>query len=559
LRAVADSRIRGSGFLPAPSAKPMILFEGTPSTASPADATATIIRHQPSEVEPAQVFGFAGWRVAAAGRGLQARPHRRIAIGELGPFPDHGFQLSLLRLRRRGDIRRPPVRIGDATTRVVREVRIAAAVPAGVAKPQLEGIRACLQRPWFCREPLRQQARRRVRALERRARARGIGSSKKGDATRTRLAPSSACRRAAKPSPRQRIRRENPRRRNVRADAVDLRDWEYRPNIAIAPRDTLIPNDPAPIKQQAASNACTGFALATVIEYLLDRGQRPVESMSGYMLYSMARRYDEWAEDDESTDSGSSLRGALKGWSRHGASAERLWRTLQMPKATNDEDDWWLDAVKRPMGAYYRIDPKNIRDMHVALTEVGAIYASAYTHTGWDALLAHRRSPAPVAIADIPVMQAGTGRGATRGTRSLSSAAPAMASSCRTHGARAGAAAVLPCCLTATGWPTRWTAGSCRWALSRPNTSAWRARRRYAPIRRAMPSSRATRHSPTTRSRPSWIDMENEGQLSQRGRFPHQSPTTCACWWTTTWSTPPNCGTRGARATSTSACMRTAD
>ncbi|GAB3099424.1 N-acetylmuramidase domain-containing protein [Lysobacter terrae] len=205
------------------------------------------------------------------------------------------------------------------------------------------------------------------------------------------------------------IRRENLRRRNVRPDAVDLRDWEYRPNIAIAPRDAMMPNDPKPVKQQGQTNACTGFALATVIEYLLDRAQRPVEMMSGFMLYSMARRYDEWADEGDETDSGSSLRGALKGWSHHGASAERLWRNLQMPRASNDQSDWWLDAVKRPMGAYYRIDPKNIRDMHVALTEVGAIYASTYTHTGWDALLRSARSPAPTAIGEIPVMQSGTG------------------------------------------------------------------------------------------------------------------------------------------------------
>ena len=47
--------------------------------------------------------------------------------------------------------------------------------------------------------------------------------------------------------------------------------------------------------------------------------------------------------------------------------------------------------------------------MHVALTEVGAIYASAYTHTGWDTLLAHRRSPVPTSIDDIPVLPAGKG------------------------------------------------------------------------------------------------------------------------------------------------------
>ncbi len=33
------------------------------------------------------------------------------------------------------------------------------------------------------------------------------------------------------------------------------------PTSPIAPRDTLLPNDPAATKQQAQSNACTGFAL----------------------------------------------------------------------------------------------------------------------------------------------------------------------------------------------------------------------------------------------------------------------------------------------------------
>lgn len=205
------------------------------------------------------------------------------------------------------------------------------------------------------------------------------------------------------------IRRDNRHRRNVRPDAVDLRDWEYRPSISVAPTDVLLPNDLKPVKQQARTNACTGFALATVIEYLLDRGGRPVEPMSGYMLYSMARRYDEWAEEDENDDSGSSLRGALKGWSKHGASAERLWRSLRMPTATNEEDDWWLDAVKRPMGAYYRIDPKNIRDMHVALSEVGTLFASAFTHTGWDTLLESPTTRAPATIGELPLIRSGRG------------------------------------------------------------------------------------------------------------------------------------------------------
>ncbi|RPI60066.1 MAG: DUF3380 domain-containing protein, partial [Lysobacterales bacterium] len=140
------------------------------------------------------------------------------------------------------------------------------------------------------------------------------------------------------------MRRKNQHKRNVRPDAIDLRDWEYRPSIAFAPPDVLWPNDPRKVKQQGDTNACTGFALATVLECLLERSAtKQAEDISAFMLYSMARRYDEWAED-ESEDSGSSLRGALKGWSRHGASSERLWASLRMPPASNvPTEDWWLD------------------------------------------------------------------------------------------------------------------------------------------------------------------------------------------------------------------------
>jgi hypothetical protein len=198
--------------------------------------------------------------------------------------------------------------------------------------------------------------------------------------------------------PVQTMRRRNQFKRNVRPDSVDLRDWEYRPNIAVAPPNEFWPKTRRAVKNQGDTNACTGFSLATVVEHLLaspPRSER--EAISGFMLYSMARRYDEWAEDD-SEDSGSSLRGALKGWAKHGASREKLWAKLDMPKASNKPgDDWWLDGVKRPMGAYYRIDPVNVRDIHIALNEVGAVYASALTHDGWDALQRRRATKVPSA------------------------------------------------------------------------------------------------------------------------------------------------------------------
>jgi hypothetical protein len=206
-------------------------------------------------------------------------------------------------------------------------------------------------------------------------------------------------------------RKRTVRKRNVRPDSVDLRDWEYRPPIANAPPDGLWAK-PRNVKQQGETNACTGFSLAAVLEYLLERRapKKRAEDISGFMLYSMARRYDEWAEEDENDDSGSSLRGALKGWAKHGASRNELWHELPMPPAPkNPARDWWLDAVKRPLGAYYRISPDNVRDIHVALTEVGAVYASALTHEGWDDLQHASKTQRPKDPRRLPIVKAARG------------------------------------------------------------------------------------------------------------------------------------------------------
>ncbi|CAN5775446.1 hypothetical protein BH18ACI5_BH18ACI5_06650 [soil metagenome] len=188
-------------------------------------------------------------------------------------------------------------------------------------------------------------------------------------------------------------------------DAVDLRDWVYRPAIATAPRPVLWPHHPLPTTNQGRTSACTGFSLATVIEHLLARADRPVEPISGFMLYSMAKRYDEWTDNDKK-DEGSSLRGALKGWSRHGASKRSLWTKLNPPSPSNKvASDWWLDSVKRPLGAYYRLTLDALTDIHSALMETGAVYASALTHGGWDELFVSKAQPAPTSIDEIPVIE----------------------------------------------------------------------------------------------------------------------------------------------------------
>src|SRR6476659_1015857 len=94
--------------------------------------------------------------------------------------------------------------------------------------------------------------------------------------------------------------------RNVVPDRLDLRDRPYQPAIARAPGARFAAHDrlKLPGLDQGDTNACTGYALASIIRGLLRAAGREPEAKAGvspYMLYSMARRYDEFpgSEKDE--------------------------------------------------------------------------------------------------------------------------------------------------------------------------------------------------------------------------------------------------------------------
>ena len=202
-------------------------------------------------------------------------------------------------------------------------------------------------------------------------------------ATKKKAAPTTEPK--AKPRAKPRAKPKAPAwKRAARPDAIDFRDRMFAPAISMCPAPTLFPKIALPIKNQGETNACTGFALSAVAEYALRASKRELEpAISPYMLYSMARRYDEFP--GSVADEGSSLRGALKGWFKHGACMLDLFPALEMPPAAPTIDqDWWYDAVRRPLGAYYRITPTQITDMHAALNEAGILYVSCACHAGWD-------------------------------------------------------------------------------------------------------------------------------------------------------------------------------
>jgi hypothetical protein len=175
-------------------------------------------------------------------------------------------------------------------------------------------------------------------------------------------------------------------RLDARADTLDFRDRMYEPTLIEVPTERPLDSYlkvHVPILDQGQEGACTGFGLATVVHYLL-RTRRVVpdrHEVSPWMLYSMARRYDEWPGENYE---GASARGAMKGWQKHGVCSIASW-----PSGEDERDDdryrvRFADALRRPLGAYLRVNHKDVIAMHSAITEVGILYATASVHEGWD-------------------------------------------------------------------------------------------------------------------------------------------------------------------------------
>lgn len=169
------------------------------------------------------------------------------------------------------------------------------------------------------------------------------------------------------------------RKLNILPDLPDVRDRIYHPMLRPLKAE-IRPKIAFDVRDQLATQRCTGFALAHVIDFLTTGRSKAWGTVSARMLYEMAKLNDEWAG---SAYEGSSIRGALNGFFRNG-----VCRSGLAPDQGNDE--WVLtyemnkEAQERRLGAYYRIQP-DVSDYHAALNELGIVYASAQIHSNWAA------------------------------------------------------------------------------------------------------------------------------------------------------------------------------
>lgn len=194
---------------------------------------------------------------------------------------------------------------------------------------------------------------------------------------------------SARAAKKKRARRKSLRdfKRDARPDTLDFRDLMYTPSLVEVPTErplAVYRKAEIPILDQGQEGACTGFGLATVVHWLLRvrRVKPDAHEVSPAMLYAMAKRYDEWPGERYE---GSSARGAMKGWQKHGVCSRTAWPSGGRGKLANVlTDARAADARERPLGAYFRVNHKDIVAMHAAIAEVGVVYATSTVHAGWD-------------------------------------------------------------------------------------------------------------------------------------------------------------------------------
>lgn len=207
---------------------------------------------------------------------------------------------------------------------------------------------------------------------------------------------------------------------NARKDSPDLRDRAYQPPpaslIAAFPSDfdvqSVLPRYVAAglILNQGQEGACTGFGLACVVNHLRWRQAgmpEQFDSVSPRMFYSYARRYDEYAGEDYE---GSSCRGALKGFFKHGVCLEADWPYADA--GARPRFGYAKRAAEQTLGVYFRVELRNITDLQAAIQQVGAVYVSAQVHEGWYEL--PTRDEFPHGHDDLPLIPF-DGAPATRG------------------------------------------------------------------------------------------------------------------------------------------------
>jgi len=146
-------------------------------------------------------------------------------------------------------------------------------------------------------------------------------------------------------------------------DARDPRDRHFAPSIKWLPPRADLSRFCGPVYNQRRTQSCAANALASALTLEARQRDEAFAPPSRLFIYYNARA----REHREATDSGTTIRNAIKAYARLGACPERLWPFRKSDITKRPPKACYRDAAIVPI-AYHRVHQK-LADLRAALAQ----------------------------------------------------------------------------------------------------------------------------------------------------------------------------------------------
>ena len=165
----------------------------------------------------------------------------------------------------------------------------------------------------------------------------------------------------------------------VKKDRVDWRDWPYKSTKQTLRESVSLKEWATPVKDQGALGACSGNAVASAYELLLNK-QDPSQTrdLSRLFVYYNARLL----ENDVENDSGVYIKDAVKAVNKFGICLERTWPYVIENFAVTPSALAYHDAGYRNIKNYFRVS--GLDDSLDALNDNWPILFSLQVYRGFE-------------------------------------------------------------------------------------------------------------------------------------------------------------------------------
>jgi C1A family cysteine protease len=137
---------------------------------------------------------------------------------------------------------------------------------------------------------------------------------------------------------------------NWTPDRADARDYLFSLSAGTnTPASIDLRNYCSPVDNQGTISSCTGCAITSAIELILNKEQRFIDISRLFIYYQ-----ERLMESSVNSDSGAYIRDGIKACYTYGAPAEKLWAYNPRLVTVRPSDEAYADAIKRKVVSYWR-------------------------------------------------------------------------------------------------------------------------------------------------------------------------------------------------------------